>query len=106
MSKNFDVKINLRKLKSEVITTKEGTKCILIPISENNLFEGKEGGIYLDLTAWSLTEQKEQNGFINTHLVKQKLSKDVYENLSEEQRKALPIFGNVSKFVSKQNEHI
>lgn len=100
MSKNFDIKINLRKLKSEVITTKKGTKCIIIPIQENMLFENDKS-IYLELTAWELSEQKEikeNSGFFNTHLVKQKLEKEVYQNLSAEAKKNIPIIGNVTEY--------
>ena len=38
----------LTKLKSAIITTKKGAKCILLPI-ESNYFTEKDGSIYLNI---------------------------------------------------------
>lgn len=91
----ISVKINLRQLKHVVKTMKrkDGTtiECLIIPIKANNLYEG-EKGLYLDLSAFALKEMKE--GSKDTHLVKQQLPKEVYNAMSEEERKATPILGN------------
>jgi hypothetical protein len=84
-------KINLTQLKNQVITTKKGAKCIVIPIKENNLYEG-EKGVYLDITAF---ENKNKGDRSDTHIVKQSLQKEVYQSMSEEQKKAMPILGNL-----------
>lgn len=68
-------------------------ECLIIPIAQNHLFKG-EKGLYLDLIAFELSAKKE--GSKDTHLVKQSLSKEVRESMSEEQLKAMPIIGNLS----------
>ena len=66
-------------------------KCPVIPIVENHLYEG-EKGIYADFIAWEMRERKE-NG--TTHLLKQSLSKEVRSAMTEEQKKSMPIFGDM-----------
>ena len=96
MSQTISIKIDLRQLKSATmkLTGKETGKqeCLVIPIDQNNLFRGSKGAIYLDLTAFELKEQKPDSK--DTHLVKQSLPKEVFEKLSDNEKKALPIFGN------------
>jgi hypothetical protein len=90
----MDIKLNLGKFKSAIITTPKGNRCIVIPIIENNLVEGKEGGVYSEFTAWEIKDKKtNEHGFQDTHIVKQKFSKEVYEAMSDDQRKSTPIFG-------------
>lgn len=102
---DLDLNLNLRKFKSEVITTKKGTRCIVIPLIENNLIEGKEGGIHVNFKGWELdvAKQEVKNNFKNTHIVKQKLSKDTFDKLTDAQKKELPIFGNVTEYVGTVN---
>lgn len=87
-------KINLAQLK-HVFQEKKGTsgiiKCIVIPIKENHLFEGKDGNIYLDLVAFELKDQKD-----NSHLVKQSLPKEIREKMSKEDLEKQPILGNLN----------
>lgn len=87
---NISTKLNLTAL---VHGRKEmnGQDCLIIPIEKNNLYKG-EKGVYLNLTHIEVknpaADQKD------THLVKQDLPKEVYNKLSEDQRKAMPILGN------------
>jgi hypothetical protein len=67
--------------------------CLVIPIAKNNLYVG-EKGIYLDMVGFEIKTPKE--GSKDTHLIKQSLSKDVREKMSEEELKAVPILGNMS----------
>ena len=99
----IEISQNLRKFKSEVITSKKGTKCLIIPLDENNLSEDAKGAIWARFTGWPLKEVKEENGFKQTHLVKQKFEKSVFEKFSEDQKKAIPIFGNVSEWAGSSN---
>lgn len=75
--------------------------CIIIPIKENHLFIG-EKGLYLDLSHHEIKNAKE--GQEDSHLVKQNLPKEVYDIMSEEERKALPILGNTRTWSSFGNE--
>lgn len=95
----ISIKLNLRQLKHVITKTKKGTKCLLIPISENDLFEG-EKGIYLDITAWEL---KTKNDGKDTHILKQSFLKEKYESMSKEEKESLPIFG-AAKVWNGQNE--
>jgi len=88
-------KINLAKL-THVLMEKQGktgmVKGLFIPISQNNLFEGKDGNVYLDLIAFELKEPKDGQ----THLVKQSLPKEVRDKMTKEEQDAQPIIGNLN----------
>ena len=100
----MDIKINLAKLKSAVITTQKGNRAIIIVLDDNNLVEHKSG-VYLELQAVKIREPKTNNhGFMDTHFVKQKLSKDAYGKLTEEQKKAIPILGNITEYTGVKTE--
>lgn len=94
MSKNLNIKLNLRNLHC-VCRYEKGVagpvECLIIPLEKNHLFKG-EKGVYLDLTAFELKERKENK----THLIKQTLPKDVFKAMTEEQKRATPILGDVS----------
>lgn len=88
-------KINLGQLKNVVkeMKGKNGNvKAIILPIAENHLFEGKDGNIYLDIVAFELQNPQHND----THLIKQSLPKDVREKMSEEEKKSMPILGNLN----------
>ena len=63
-------------------------------IDKSSLFKG-EKGTYLTLDIYETP-----NGKYGTHMVKQQLSKEVYQSLTDEQKKNTPILGNMkpSKF--------
>jgi len=89
-------KINLLMLKGAIVkmNTKAGmADCMVIPIEANNLFKG-EKGLYLDLIGFDIATKKE--GSHDTHIIKQSLSKEKRESMTEEELKAMPILGNHS----------
>jgi hypothetical protein len=94
--------IALTKLQSAIITTKKGTKAILLPI-ESNYFTEKEGAIYLNVSVVVRDEQDQygQNGFIS-----QKLDTEKYKELGAEKAKeiSLPILGNIKDFKGGGND--
>jgi hypothetical protein len=93
---NISGKINLLMLNGAVkkMKAKSGEiECLIIPIELNHLFKG-EKGIYLDIIGFELANKKE--GSKDTHLVKQSLSKDVRDLMSDDELKAMPIIGNLS----------
>lgn len=94
MSQNISIKINLRQLKSHVMKLKgkDGmVECLVLPIAENSLYAG-EKGIYLDLQAWEIKEKKADRK--DTHIIKQSYPKEVFDQLSDGQKQAIPIIGN------------
>lgn len=90
-------KINLQLLKSvkrfEKNTKGDLIECLIIPIVANKLFIG-EKGVYLDLVAFEKRERKE--GERDTHLIKQSLSKEQREAMTEEELRSMPILGGLS----------
>ncbi len=101
---NFSTKLNLAVLKHSrrIIKGQSGDlDCIIIPIDANNLYKG-EKGLYLDLYHIQLKNPAE--GQSNTHLVKQNLPKELYETMSEEEKRAMPILGSSTVWISKSNE--
>ena len=95
MAKFVSGKLNLAGLK-HVILEKKGksgmVKGIFIPIEANNLFFSKKNNVYLDLIAFELKE-KQDNA---THLVKQSFSKEIYDKMTDEERKETAILGNLN----------
>ena len=88
-------KINLLQLYAvrKMINGQAGlVECLVIPIEKNRLFIGDKG-VYLDLIAFEIEKPKE--GSKDTHLVKQSFSKEVREEIGEEELKKLPILGNL-----------
>jgi len=94
---NFSSKLNLRQLKHAVITTKQGNKALVIPIKENQLFDG-EKGTYLELMHFPYESKTN-----DTHLIKQSFDKEFYKNLTKEEKEAFPILGN-SRVWKKQEQ--
>ena len=90
--KNFNVKINLALMNGvKTITSKKNNeKYVCIPLSDNYIFEGKKG-LYLDLTAYSY-----EGKFGESHFLKNRIPKDIYEKMSEEDKKNTTIIGSLS----------
>ena len=90
--KNINVKINLALMnKVQTITSKKNNeKYVCIPLSNNYIFEGRKG-LYLDLTAYSYDGK-----FGESHFLKNRIPKDVYEKMSDEDKKNTPILGSLS----------
>lgn len=95
---NISIKLNLRQLKhvEREMTNKDGKKIkvLILPVEENMIFQGEKGA-YLNLTA---IEIKDRSKFSadqkDTHLVKQDIKKEIYDAMSEDQRRSMPILGN------------
>lgn len=90
--KNFTVKINLALMNGvKTITSKKNNeKYVCIPLSENFIFEGRKG-LYLDLTAYSY-----EGKFGESHFLKNRIPKDVYEKMSDEDKRNTQIIGSMS----------
>lgn len=92
---NVSAKINLMQLKvaRKVMTGVNGpVDCIVIPIAANHLFVG-EKGIYLDIAGFEIKNPIKDS--TDTHLLKQSLPKEVYQAMTDEQKKDQPILGNL-----------
>lgn len=90
---NFNLKIDLGRFwGARVITTKSGEEVVVIPIEENHLMKGKNGSVYANLQA---TEKKSLGQYGDSHFIKPRFSKEVFANLTDEQRNSIPFVGSV-----------
>lgn len=94
MEKNYAQKQNLLALPGAFVANIQGKtakkRCLCIPIEEAHLYEG-EKGVYLSLNMWATKESK----YGDSHYLTLSLPKEVREAMTEEQKKAIPILGNV-----------
>lgn len=89
-------KINLAKL-THVITKKKNKagdeiEGIFIPIEMNHLFKSDKGNVFLDMVAFDAVNEE----YKQTHAIKQSLPKEIYEAMSEDERKATPFIGHLN----------
>ncbi len=94
LPENYNIKQNLAAFKHVVRKMKnkagEMVDCVIIPLEANHVFTG-EKGLWVDLTAIAVKKPQ----FDDTHILKQGLPKEVYEAMTDEQKKNTPIFGNM-----------
>lgn len=101
---NLSIKLNLQNLICACRYEKGAAgpvECLIIPLEKNHLFKG-EKGVYLDLTGFELKEKKENK----THLIKQTLPKEVFKAMTDEQKRATPILGDVSTWEYTEPEPV
>ena len=94
MEKNYAQKVNLLSLGGAFIANIQGKsakkRCICIPVEDAHLYEG-EKGVYLNMNMW--VSKNSQYG--DSHYLTQNLPKEVRDAMTEEEKKSLPILGNV-----------
>lgn len=94
MEKNYGLKMNLLALGGAFIANIQGKtakkRCVCIPIEDAHLYEG-EKGVYLSMNMW--VSKNSQYG--DSHYLTQNLPKEVRDAMSDEEKKSLPILGNV-----------
>jgi len=78
MAKMLGLKVDLSKLESAPYTTKKGMKCIMIPLEQTGIFEGKKG-IYLDLTVAVNDELNEYDQDCSAWVAQSKESREAGE---------------------------
>lgn len=93
---NYSVKVDLLKLKNACRVTIPGKtsrkRGIFIPFGDNSELYDGEKGVYLNLT---VVEMKQPGQYGDTHIVKGNKSEDEYKAMGDEERKALPILGQM-----------
>lgn len=98
---NSSIKVNLLQLKGAFVTNLKGKtatkRCLVIPVDGANIYVGQKG-CYLNMTAIEM--QNSQYG--DTHCIKQNLEKSVYDAMTEEQRRAMPIIGSMRPLEKSQ----
>ena len=100
---NININLNLSAFLCGIkeITGKSGIakKCLIIPIEDNYLISGKNG-VYANLIAFELKERKADSK--DTHLIKQSFSQEQMAKFSDEEKKIMPIFGNLTDWSKVQ----
>lgn len=89
------IKLNLLKFRNACVLKIQGRTgkkaCVVIPIEDAHLVAG-EKGVYADLLECEL---KQPGQYGDVALVRQSLPREVFDAMSEEERMAMPILGNV-----------
>lgn len=98
MSTNYSIRLDLLRLQGAFTRNLKGKsatkRCLIIPIDDNpGMFLG-EKGCYLNLTAY----ETQNNQYGDTHMVKPDIPKDIRERMTDDQRRAVPILGNMKPF--------
>lgn len=100
---NYSIKANLLKVQGAFVTNLKGKtatkRCLVIPVDESGMFLG-EKGCYLNMAAIEMNESR----YGDTHCVKVSLPKDTVENMTEEERKAIPILGGMHPLQSQAQQ--
>lgn len=102
---NLLVSVQLTRLNRAgriLLKDKDGKQidCLVIPIKLNNLFVSENNEIFLNMVAWESDKLKNEQ----THLLKQSLPKDIVDKMSEDDKKQMPIMGNVKPLKKKEAE--
>lgn len=100
---NFLISVQLTRLEGVgrvLLKGKDGKKidCLAIPIEKNFLSISQTNEVYLNAVAWSNDSLK--NG--QTHLLKQSYPKEIADKMTIEQKRAVPIIGNVKPMLQKR----
>ena len=85
---------NLQNAQREVI------ECLVIPIKDNYLYKNDKGDIYINLAAFESDRLKDGK----THLIKQSLPKEVREHMTDDERRSMPIIGDVKPIGVEKRE--
>ena len=92
-------KVNLLKFQNAFAANVKGKnatkRCICIPIEDNHFYVG-EKSVYFDFICREISEEKRKDNL--THVIAPSLPKEVYEAMSDEERKSVPILGNLKEY--------
>lgn len=94
----LNVKINLQKIEgANILTGKTGKNYLAIQLDDNKqLFCGKSG-IYFDLLAIPTPNSP----FGKDYCLRPQIDKEYYDKMSDEERRAIPIVGDVTEIKFK-----
>lgn len=99
---NFSIRLDLLKLQGAFTRNLKGKtatkRCLIIPVDDNDgMFLG-EKGCYLNVSAF----ETRNNQYGDTHLIKPDIPKEKRERMTEEERNAVPILGNMRPIQPQQ----
>ena len=98
---NFQGKLDFLKFKNSCVISVKGKtgekKGVFVPIEDNGLFvttdeNNKAKGAYFNFAVF---ENKQVGKYGDTHMIKQSIGKDARSKMSDEEKRAMPILGNM-----------
>ena len=98
---NFQGKLDFLKFKNSCVISVKGKtgekKGVFVPIEDNGLFvttdeNNKAKGAYFNFAVF---ENKQVGKYGDTHMIKQSIGKDTRSKMSDEEKRAIPILGNM-----------
>jgi len=99
---NFSIRLDLLKLQGAFTRNLKGKtatkRCLIIPVDDNDCVFLGEKGCYMNVSAFEIRN----NQYGDTHLVKPDLPKEKRERMTEEERNAVPILGNMRPIQPQQ----
>lgn len=104
---NYNLSIDICKLKDSGLATIKGRRCIIVPLDVNHIAE-KDGRAFIPVTMWERTDRNtgeplpDQYG--STHYLRLDLKKEVRDAMSDDERKAIPYLGNAYPAVQSQGK--
>jgi len=94
---NYNLSLDLCKLRDSGLATLRGRRCIIIPLEANHVRE-KDGRAYVPVTMWERTNREtgepepSENG--STHYLRLSEPKEAREAMTAEERRLIPYVGN------------
>lgn len=99
---NFSIRLDLLKLQGAFTRNLKGKtatkRCLIIPVDDNDCVFLGEKGCYMNVNAF----ETRNNQYGDTHLVKPDIPKEKRERMTEEERNAVPILGNMRPIQPQQ----
>lgn len=98
---NFQGKLDFLKFKNSCVISVKGKtgekKGVFVPIEDNDIFvttdeNNKAKGAYFNFAVF---ENKQVGKYGDTHMIKQSIGKDARLKMSDEEKRAIPILGNM-----------
>jgi hypothetical protein len=101
---NYGIRIDLLKLKGAFMRNLKGStatkRCLIIPVDDcESIFLG-EKGCYLNMTGIEM----ENPQYNDTHCIKGDIPKEKREQMTDEQRKNVPILGGMRPLQSRPQQ--
>lgn len=99
---NYNLKLDLLKLEGAFLAEikiggeQQSKRCVCIPTDALGVYEGKKG-IYVAAKAVAMREPK----YEDTHFIAVSVDKDIYDSMTDDQRKNIPIFGGMKPMIQK-----
>jgi len=104
---NYNLSIDICKLKDSGLATLKGRRCIIVPLEANHI-EERDGKVSIPVTMWERTDrntgQPIPDQYGSTHYLRLNLKKEVRDAMTDEERKNIPYLGNAYPAVPKSGE--